>query len=136
MERIISIIDKPAFYTYEVGDDQMSAWVNEYTAVVEDAEGKVFAGPVSSEELLDGYDVHSLISDIKEKMMYDSVDLEIFKDVLEGMIEEGVDEAAFPRAVQYLAEGRQLIDADLAKHLKRVARNIDKLLAIYEQKNN
>lgn len=135
MERIISVMDKPAFYTYEVGDGKISAWVNEYTALVEDEEGKVFAGPVLSEELLGGYDVHTLISDIKEKMMYESVDLEIFKDVLEGMIEEGVDDAAFPRAVQYLAEGRQLIDADLAKHLKRVARNIEKVLAIYEQNN-
>lgn len=136
MERIISVMNKPAFYTYEVGDDKMSAWVNEYTAVVEDADGKVFVGPVSSDELLDGYDVHTLISDIKEKMTYNRVGLEIFKDVLEGMIEEGIDYTdSFPRTVQYLAEGRQFVDESLAKYLKRVARNIEKVLAIYEQNN-
>jgi hypothetical protein len=133
MERIISVIDKPAFYTYEVGDDKISAWVNEYTAVVEDEEGEVFAGPVLSEELLGGYDVHTLISDIKEKRMYERIDLDTFENILEGTIDEGVDYDSFPRTVQYLAEGRQLIDASLARHLKRVARDIEKVLAIYEQ---
>ena len=133
MARLVTILDKPVFFSWIEGETRR-CWYNDYTAVVEDDKGNTTCVPVTLDDLYEGS--ADLWLDDKEKeelCIYDEVSYTNLDELLKGHSEGDSVMLAVSDVIRYIAGSKVKVNFDVLKDLANLKKNID---AIFENQHS
>lgn len=128
MARLVTVLEKPVFFSWKEGNVRL-CWYNDYTAVVEDDNGKTTCLPVTLDDLYDGSADLWLADQKKEEVcVYDEVSYTNLNELLEGHSEEDSVMIAVSDVIRYIAGSKVKVNFDVLKDLANLKKNIDTIL--------